>query len=119
MDNDCSEEFKEVIKNNGVKYQLVPPHYHRQKIDEKEIQVFKDHFVLVLCGTDKIFPLQLWCHILPHAEHQLNLLLKSWEVPTISASAHMYGQHDYDAHPFTPLGCEVKIHVMPSGRKMW
>ena len=59
-----------------MKCQLVPPHYHRWNIAEKAIQVFKDYFVSVLCGTDKNFPLQLWCQITPHAEHQLNLLQK-------------------------------------------
>ena len=110
LNNECSEEFKEVIKNNGMKYQLVPPH-------EKPIQVFKDNFLLVLVKIDKNFPLQLWYQILIHKDHQLNLLRKSRAVPTISAFAHMYGQHDYNTHPFAPLGCEVKIHVMLSGLK--
>ena len=56
-DNECSEELKEVTKKNSMKYQLVPPHDHRRNIVEKAIQVFKDHFVLVLCGIDKKFPL--------------------------------------------------------------
>ena len=90
-----------------MKYQLDPPHDHRWNIDKKYIIVFKDHFVLVFCGTDKNFPLQLWCQIFPHAEHQLNLLQKSRVVPTTSAFTHMYGQHDYDAHPLALLGCEV------------
>ena len=67
LDNECSEEFKVVIKKNGIKYQLVPPHDHRQNISKKAVQVFKDHFVSVLCGTDKNFPLQLWFQILPRA----------------------------------------------------
>ena len=119
LDNEFSEEFKEVINNNGMKYQLVPPHDHRRNISEKDIQVFKYHFVSVLCGTDKKFPLKLWCQILPYAEHQLNLLQKSRALTTMSAFAHMYGQHDYDSHSFALLGCDVKMHVMPSGRKTW
>ena len=119
LDIKCSEEFKEVIKYNGMKYQLVPPHDHRQNIAEKAIQVFKDHFVLVLCVTDKNFPLQLWCQILPHTEHQLNLLHKSRVVPTISAFAHMYGLHYYNSHSLSPLVCEFKMHIIPSGRKTW
>ena len=102
-----------------MKYQLVLHHYHRHNIADKSIQVSKDHFISVLCGTDKKIPLQMWCQILPHAEHQINLLRKSWAVPTISAFAHLYGQHDYGAQPFAPLGCEVEMHVMPSGHKTW
>ena len=37
LDNECSAEFKERIKSNKMKYQLVPPHDHRQNITEKEI----------------------------------------------------------------------------------
>ena len=117
LDNECSEEFKEGIRNNGMKYQLMQPHDHRRNIYEKAIQVFKEHFVLVLRGTDTLPPLQLWCHILPQPDHQLNLLRNSMVVPKRSAFAHVYGQHDYDAHPFAPIGCEVEAHVMTSGQK--
>ena len=119
LDNEYSAEMKTTIQRNGMKYQLVPPHDHRRNIAEKAIQVFKDHFVSVLCGTDKNFPLQLWCQILRHAEHQLNLLRKSRVVPTVSAFAHMYGQHDYDAQPFPILGSAIELHVTPSKRKTW
>ena len=67
----------------------------------------------------KKIPFQLWCQILPHAEHQLNLLQKSRVVPKISAFAHMYGKHDYETQPFAPLVCGVEIHVMPSVRETW
>ena len=70
-----------------------------------------------MCGVDKNFPLQLWCQILPHAEHQINLLRKSMVMPTISAFAYMYGQHDYNAHPFSPIVFESDMHAMPRGRK--
>ena len=52
LDNEGSEELYAAIKLNNMKYQLVPPHDHRRNIAEKAIQVFKDHFVAVLCGTD-------------------------------------------------------------------
>ena len=102
-----------------MSWYFMPSHYHRWNIYKKAIQVSKDHFVSVLCGKDKNFPLQLWYQILPHTEHQLNLLQKSRVVPTISAFVHMYRQHDYDAHPFAPLGCEIEMHIMPIGRKTW
>ena len=31
----------------------------------------------------------------------------------------MYGQHNYDAHPFAPLGAKVEMHVMPGNRRTW
>ena len=73
LDNEISQEFKQAIKANQMEFQLVPPNDHRRNIAEKAIQVFKDHFISVLCGTDVTFPMQLWCQILRQAEHQLNL----------------------------------------------
>jgi hypothetical protein len=59
LGNECSAEFKERIKSNNMQYQLVPPHNHRRNIAEKAIQVFKAHFISILCGADKLFPLHL------------------------------------------------------------
>ena len=50
LDNECSAEFKEAIKENKMKYQLVPPNDHRCNLEEKAIKTFKDHFVTVLCA---------------------------------------------------------------------
>ena len=74
LDNECSAEFKERIKLNDMKYQLVPPHDHRRNIAETAIKVFKAHFISILCGCDKSFPLHLWDRLLPQAEHTLNML---------------------------------------------
>ena len=59
LDNGCSVNVKEKILENDMKYLLVPPHDHRRNVAEKAVQVFKDHFVSVLCGTDTDFLMQL------------------------------------------------------------
>ncbi len=59
LDNKCSAKFKERIQLNNMQYQLVPPNDHRCNIAEKTIQVFKAHFISILCGADKAFPLHL------------------------------------------------------------
>ena len=64
LDNECSEESKEEILENKIDYQVVLPHNHGRNIVEKAIQVFKDHFVSVLCVTGDKFPMKLWCRIL-------------------------------------------------------
>ena len=117
LDNECLTEFKETILKNGMKYQLVPPHDHRRNIAEKAIQVFKDHFVLVLCGAPVNFPMGLWCCILKQAEHQLNLLRKSRVNAEKSSFEVLYGKHDYNATPFAILGSAVEAHAMPNKRK--
>ena len=112
LDNEISAEFKEAIKANGMSYQLVPPNDHRRNVAEKAIQVFKDHFISVLCGTAENFPMQLWDQLLPHAELQFSLLRKSRVDSTKSAFEVLYSKkHDYNANPWAPLGCAVQVHV--------
>jgi hypothetical protein len=77
LDNECSADMKKTIKSNKMDFQLVPPHDHRRNLAEKAIQTFKDHFVAILCGADKSFPLHLWDRLLPQAEHTLNMLRPS------------------------------------------
>ena len=60
LDNECSADFMQTIRDNNMTYQLVPPHNHRRNMAEKAIQTFKAHFISILCGADKDFPLHLW-----------------------------------------------------------
>ncbi len=119
LDNQCSAEFKEQIKLNNMKYQLVPPHNHRRNIAEKAIQVFKAHFKSILCGADKSFPLHLWDRLLGQAEHTLNVLWTSRMTPSVSAYAYLWGKHNYNVNPFAPLGCKVEAQVTPNKRETW
>ena len=119
LDNECSADFKQTIRDNNMTYQLVPPHNHRRNMAEKAIQTFKVHFLSILCGADKDFPLHLWDRLLPQAEHTLNMLRRSKVTLTVSAFAYLWGQHDYNANPFAPLGCKVEAHVTPGTRETW
>ncbi len=101
LDNKCSEEFKATIRKNNMTFQLVPPH-------EKAIQTFKGHFISILCRTNKNFPLHLWWCLLPQAKHTLDLLQSVQVAPNVSAYAYLWGQHNVNANPFTPLGCKVE-----------
>ena len=119
LDNQCSAEFKEKILENKIEYQLVPPHNHRRNIAEKVIQVFKDHFLSGLCGTDDKFPMKLWCRIPWQAEHQLNMLRVIRVDPSKSSFEVLNGSHDYNVNPFALLRCKVETHGVPSKRKSW
>jgi hypothetical protein len=96
-----------------MQYQLIPPHDHRCNIAEKAIQVFKAHFISILCGADKTFPLHLWDRLLGQAEHTLNMLRTSRMTPLVSAYAYLWDEHNYNANPFAPLRCKVEAHVTP------
>ena len=58
-------------------HQLVPPHDCRRNAAEKAIQILKNNFIALLCGTDETLSMQLWCALLPHAVVQLNMLRTS------------------------------------------
>jgi len=119
LDNKCSEDFKAQIHKNSMTFQLAPPHDHRRNIAKKAIQTFKGHFISILCGTDKNVPLHLWCRLLPQAEHTLNMLQSARAAPNVSAYAYLWGQHDFNANPFAPLGCKVEAHIKPSVCETW
>ncbi len=119
LDNECSKEFKAQIHKNKMTFQLVPPHDHRRNIAKKAIQTYKGHFISILCGTDNNFPLHLWCCLLLQAEHTLNMLQSAQVAPNVSAYAYLWGQHNFNANPFAPLGCKVEAHVKPAVCKTW
>jgi hypothetical protein len=117
LDYECSTEFKERIKSNNMKYQLVPPHDHGRNITETAIKVFKAHFTSILCRCDKSFPLHLWDRLLPQAEHTLHMLWPAGMTLSVSAYAYLWGQHDYNVNPFAPLQCKVEACVTPGARE--
>jgi hypothetical protein len=47
------------------------------------------------------------------------MLSPSRMTPTVSAYTYLWGQHDYNANPYAPLGCKVEAHVVPSIRETW
>ena len=94
LDNECSKAFKQLIGENKMTHELVPPGNHRRNQAEQAIQTFKAHFIAILAGVDDKFPLSLWCHLLEPAELTLNLLRPSKVIPKISAFAHGHGHHN-------------------------
>jgi hypothetical protein len=98
----------------NMTYELVPPEEHQRNMAEKAIQTFKDHFVGVLSGCAKSMPMHPWCQLLPQVERQLLLLQQSRLNPGMLAYTHVYqGQHDYNKHPFVPIGMELLVHKKP------
>ena len=65
LDNECSAEFKEAIRDNQMTYELVPPDDHRRNIVERAIETAKSHIISVLCGCDPNFPMHLCDLLLP------------------------------------------------------
>eukprot|EP00804_Cyclotella_cryptica_P027183 CCRYP_017172-RA/>CCRYP_017172-RA protein AED:0.35 eAED:0.35 QI:0/0/0/1/1/1/2/0/356 len=51
-------------------------------------------------------------------ERQVCLLRQSNAYPHISSHTHLYGHHDYNAHPFVPLGMEAHVHDNPTAANL-
>jgi hypothetical protein len=64
----------------------------------------------VLSGCLPTMPMNLWCQLLPQIDRQLLLLCQSKANPNILAYAHVYGHHDYNCHPFIPIGMEALVN---------
>ncbi len=119
LDNQASAAYKAEIELTQMRYELVPPDDHRRNIAEKAIQTVKDHMVSVLSGCAPTMPMHLWCQLLPQIERQLLLLRQSSTNPGILAYAHVYGHHDYNRHPFVPIGTEALVHDRPRTRRTY
>jgi hypothetical protein len=86
---------------------------------EKAIQTFKNHFISILRECATTMPMHLWCQLLPQVELQLLLLQQSQVNPNMSVYAHLYRQHDYNKHPFVPIGMEALVHDKPHKQRTY
>ena len=118
LDNEVSNEFKRLIKES-CNMELVPPDVHRRNRAEVAIKTFKNHFISILSGVDKSFPLNLWDKLLPQAEMTVNMLRQANIAPNCSAYQYLFGPHDYNKMPLAPMGCAVLVHEKPGKRGSW
>ena len=70
LDNECPEALKIYFRKNDVKFQLGPPHLHRNNSAERAIATFKDHLIAGLSSVDPSFPMHFWCRLIPLATIQ-------------------------------------------------
>jgi hypothetical protein len=119
LDNECSQTLKNFMTEQGIDYQLVPPHVHRRNAAERAIRTFKNHFIAGLCSVDRDFPIHLWDRLLPQALLTLNLLRGSRINPKLSAYAQIHGTFDHNRTPLAPPGIRVMVHQKPSTRLSW
>ena len=99
--------------------QLVPPNNHRRNYAERAIGIFKNHFISGLSTLHRIFPLELWCRLLPQAEDSLNILQFINFNPSISAYTALHGEFYYESTPILSPELKLIIHEKPSQRRLW
>ena len=119
LDNECSNQFKDVLKKEEIEYELVPPAQHRRNAAERAIRTFKNHFIAGLETCDPDYPLREWDRLIPQAELTLNLLRNSRINPKLSAWSYLFGNHDFNKSPLAPPGTRVILHSKPDNRKSW
>ena len=118
LDNECSENLKELIRDTCI-LELVPPGYHRRNIAEVAIKAFKQHFLSILAELPDDFPWSLWDRLLPQTGVALNLLQQSNATPNVFAYAHMYGNFAYNRMPSAPIGCPCPVHFKHNNRTIY
>ena len=68
--------YKQVIKDNGMTYEVVAQDMHQRNIAEKAIQTVNNNLVAILSRADASFPMHLWDRLFPQADIKLNLLIQ-------------------------------------------
>ena len=74
INNKCPAGLKQVMRNAGVAFQLVPLHLHRTNAAERAIASYKDHLIAGLSSCNSSFPLHIWYRLIPQATLTLNLV---------------------------------------------
>ena len=65
VDNEASALYKKAIKDSGMTYERVSPDNHWRNLAERAFQNWKAHFIAILSGTAKEFPMHIWDLVLP------------------------------------------------------
>jgi hypothetical protein len=92
LDNETSKELIKEIENKGLKYQIASPGDHRLNHAERAIQTFKNHFILILYGTDSGFPAKQWDQLITQAVMTLNMCRPSRINPKLSGYQQVWGR---------------------------
>ena len=119
LDNEFSAKMKATMDEQGVEYQLVPPHIHRRNAAERAIQTFKHHFLAILASCDPNFPIAEWDRLLDQAELTLNLNRNSRINPKLSSYAFLFGNFDFNATPLAPPGTKIQVQIKSGQRGSW
>ena len=107
------------MHQNGVNFQLVPPHLHRTNTTERAIQTYKDHLVTGLSSCDPKLPLHIWDQLLHQATLTLNILYPSRINTRLLAESQLNRSLDFNRNPLAPPSTNVPIYKDPTNRRTW
>jgi hypothetical protein len=105
LDNQADRLTKDMLKERGITYQLVPPHNHRRNHAERDIRTAQNQMICAIQDCDPEASKEIHHLLIPQCEDTLNMLRSCNIDPTISAYQALYGtKHDWSAHPMAPPG---------------
>ena len=113
MDNETSKDLIKLINEKNLTYQIASPGDHRLLPVERAIQTFKNHFILILYGADRIFPANQWDRLLPQTVMTLNMVRRSRINPRLLAYQQIWGNYDFNRHPMGIVECKTIVHLRP------
>ena len=119
LDNECSTEFKQAIKENELEYELLPKGQNRRNISERALQTWRSHTIGALSGVSENSPLSLWDELLSQLDMQVNLLRFSNVNPKVFSWIVLNGAHDFNMHPLALLGVEIQMLENHDKKKTW
>ena len=92
---------------------LVPLYMHWHNAAKKAIQTFENHFIAIMAGVNKYFPILHWDKLLLQTELTLNMVWATKIKPWVSANTYFLGQHNYNKMLLVPIGCFTITHNNP------
>jgi hypothetical protein len=119
LDNETSTDLIKEIEERNINYQIASPGDHRLNQAERAIQTSKNHFILILYGTDSSFPANQWCRLIKQAVMTLNMCCQSQINLQLSAYQQIWGNFDFNRTPIAPPGCKVIVHERALERGAW
>ena len=82
IDNEVSATFHDLLAEEHLVLEFVPPLMHRRNEAERAIRTAKNHIIATLTNADPAFPMAAVEHTTEQAEITINLLRQAPNDPT-------------------------------------
>jgi hypothetical protein len=119
MDNKMSHDVKTFICKENMCLQYTPSNIHRTNQAEREIHMWKNHFLSGIAGLPKTFPFANWCRLTNQTDFILNMLWPCRQNPALSAFKVLKWSYSFNSTPMAPLGTKVLVHHKPNWHSSW
>ena len=117
MDNETSKDVEEFIASQQTIQQYTPPDMHRTNTAERSLQNYKSFIKSTIALLPPMFPIALWCKLLPQIDLSINIVRNCRQNPLLSAWAAIEGKYHFESTPIAPAGSEMLMHENPGSRR--